>query len=325
MVLFNTQIDSGDLTHAYYTQDNRVLLGDKELHHRTLSLGGVVGAENIIDSALVDIDRITIGRCSQFTTLFVPVIYFLGSLPPLAKVWVSNGIGSTPTWTLEVVDTAPVVTAGGEDAELYSLVSNDTLTLYIFWIALDYTDPTNVIDRLYYASSTDGINWSLPILMYDAVTNPQLEDPTILDTNQDIHTLSISQLLDGTFGISTALEENGFCAGYALIDGASTCVITTIPATISGTVTLPPQPITQAHYSSPLIAFEFGGETFSYEITSPQQLPDGLHMQNNTGTQVSQTGPIVVNDGILIAGTPTYSEYQTPVVTTVAMQLRLTV
>jgi hypothetical protein len=76
------------------------------------------------------------------------------------------------------------VTAGGEDAELYSLVSNDGLTLYIFWIALDYTDPTNVIDRLYYASSTDGINWSLPILMYDAVTNPQLEDPTILDTNQ---------------------------------------------------------------------------------------------------------------------------------------------
>lgn len=312
--LKNLVIDPNHVVHVIYRKVNTITTASNFIH-RTLTFAGVIGSEDIIDTG----SSAAIYRSMILGTKIILVTEDGGNLP---AVYVAPDY-NTPVWgPLTTIAVGPIGFSEG-----FGLTSLDGLTAYYFWIVLDYSDPLNVIDRLYYQSTTDGVTWADPILMYDAVTNPQLEDPSELPTDQDLHTLSVTQLLNGTFGIYTALEENGFCAGYALLDDA--CNILFTPVAVAGVVTMPPA--SQAHYSEPVIAYEVGGETMVYTITPPAP-PTVTHIDGGMinvqiagqgTTTYTTTGPVTTDSGIVITGQPVYPTYQTPVVQTVRGHVRL--
>lgn len=316
--LQNAMIDSADLIHVWYiTADGNTSFNS--YNHNTLTLGGVVGVVTAIINHPGGIFNISTGVCSEWIDNGVHKLvapnFTVTNNPQVAAAYISDNLTGT-NWSLVTFDLTPAVSSGGDDVEVFSLTDSTGTILYVFWIALDYSDPLNVIDRLYYAAD-DGSGVSQPVLMYDAVTNPELEDPTIDPTDQDLHTLSVSFLSAGNFGIYTALEQNGLCSGYYLLD--ENCAILFSPAAVSGIVTLPA--MSGAYYSTPFLAYEVGGETFEYTFTSAP--PGDLAMQTTSGTERTVTGPIIVDDGIVIAGEPVYSEYQTPVTTTWGGHVRL--
>ncbi len=222
----NVLLDPDERMHIFY----RVLNTLKDI----TVLAGVIGAANVV--------RVGTGQDS-FSELGQPAILGTDIILPytfdefntgqaLAAVIVGGPYNNPTTWAAPlVIDTIPTVSVNGADTTLCAVPSLDGLTVTVFWISLDYSsfpNPAGIIDQMWY-SQNSGFGWGAPVLYYDAVTNPQLEDPGEDPFAQDLHTISVIALLNGTFGACTALEENGFCAGYYLVAEACDIVITVTP------------------------------------------------------------------------------------------------
>ncbi len=310
-------LDPDERIHVYYD------IPGSELKEVTV-LAGVVAAATTVRTGGGNDDFNEMGQPTIWgTKIVLPYIFEVGGIP-LAAVLVGDTFAGPTTWDApHVIDTVPTVTIAGEDLYVFALVSLDGLTAYVFWIALDYGNPSAVIDQMWYASNS-GSGWSAPILYYDAVANPQQEDPSVLPINQDLHTISVAALSNGTFGVATAMEENSFCAGYFLLEGAGACDITiTVTPHGSGPVTvpndgsvfaLPPAygltpytfsgPLTTPNAPALMKAVEGGGPPQNFEYSIPTgNLPAGMSLGGSiTG---SASAPVQSSTGLSFQGTPT--------------------
>lgn len=316
----NVQIDPNDTIHVIYAHN--VLLVSNAIKDLMVATPGLTTSE-------VDVEN---PSSNTFSALLpsVPAIWGNDIAIPyftvvagqnMPAVWVGTNYAAPTYGVLTPVLTTPVCTLGGDDAAEYYAVAIGG-TLYVFFIVLDYSDPLNVIDQMWFVSN-NGSGWddSNAQLFYDAVTNPQLEDPAEDPNDQFLHTISITSLTSGTFGVYTAMEENGECSGYYLLNSTSSCTILFDPPELAGVVVMPQ--VDNAHYNENLIAFEVGGETFEYTVTGGT-IPDGLSLAPpGSPMMTTQTGPITSSTGIQIQGQPTYSEYQGEVTTTWGLNVRL--
>lgn len=319
-------VDPLDVIHVFYQSGipNVVFpLQPQDLVHNTVTTGGVIGAPQVIETGLPGI-AFAPGYCSVWNNKLIVPSYTAGS-SERAGVWIGDPY-TAPVWTFEQVDNI----AWGpdpEDEDVFSFVDGDGV-LHLFWITLDFNpaDPADIIDRMYYATN-DGSGWSAPVLFYDEVTDPQQEDPAIDPYDQFLHTLSVTKLANGLFGVVTALEENGFCAGYYLID--SSCDIT---------IEVGPQPSAAHPVFAPTLIIEMGdtgpfplasavanqpyppqqilaqetapGESFEYEVTAGA-LPTGMTIRSSTSSTTT-TGPVTTSSGITIQGQPTLTRFTGP-------------
>ncbi len=302
VILINVIIDPDERLHIYY----HTITSTFDLREVTI-LANVVGAASDVNLGISVGDALTVGQPSIIgTNIVIPYIQTLLNGNDFTSVIV-GGPYSNPVWANPlVVDTLPTVTVNGSDITTRSVVSKDGLTVFVFWIALDYSNISAVIDQMWYVSNNNGGvgAWSAPILYYDAVANPELEDPTVTPINQDLHTLSVIVLDDGNFAVCTALEENGFCAGYYLVN---------LPCsfTITPTIRFPSGVGGERYNPVNIIGSEVGGppsQSVSYTILDTNSnvapaLPLGMVIgkratQGAPITNTSLTGPLVSNNVI---------------------------
>lgn len=183
------------------------------LFYRTFTNPGVMGAEQaVLSSAFLanqNENSVPVGRISIWNGNFKAPYYdanghaaiFTGA-PYTAPVWDAGVLVDTLTWGVNE-----------QDSDGFTLVDANN-NLILFWNSED-TGNVVPVDQMYYAINS-GSGFAAPVLFYDAVANPQLQDPAQTPASQFLHTLSAVRFTNGNFGVITAMEENGFCAGYYL-------------------------------------------------------------------------------------------------------------
>lgn len=321
----NALIDENDLVHFWYNSGG-------DIFHRTATMAGVISAPDLVYNGPA-LGRYTIGRPTIWLDpndgikkLIVPTNDPPEAYGSMGYLEGTPATSATPAWAF--VNVFGSLPASWDSTHPFSFVDSDGV-LHVWWINLDFTppDPADIIDRIYY-NSNDGSGWGEPVLFYDEVTNPQLNDPTIDPYDQFIHTLSVSKLLNGLFGVATALEENSLCAGYYLLDGTCDIEIEVGPAptqshpsfvpafTIAmgetGPFPLPPARAGRAYSEQEILPSENGGsgQEFEYTVTSGS-MPPGITIGAPSSPRTT-TGPIRSTGGFTIQGTPTLTPFTGP-------------
>ncbi len=308
-------VDAIDVTHVFWS---KTVAGTTTLNHTKIT-AGVVGAPQAVHAN----GNSTFTRTGKSnaviwgTKLVFPSCDDAGNL---AGVWIGTPIAA-PVWTFTLVDTIDWAGAGfpaESDDETFVFV--DSGTLYVFWIALDPSDPSNVLDREYF-SSNDGSGWADPAIFYDAVTDPQTFDP-VSDEDQFIHVTNFTKLSDGSFGGLIALETPTFCAPFYLLPGDCDITITVTPHGASpitvpddGMVYVLPHAygLTQYSFSQGTVgapalmqAVEGGGPPQTFEYSIPQgNMPAGMSLGGSLSG--SSSPPVQSSGGLSFQGTPNFN------------------
>ncbi len=286
-------VDNIDTIHFFW---RKAVAGITSLNHTTI-IAGVVSAPQLVHSAS---NFLFCSSGKSNPTIDGANIVFPSVDDTNFRAGIYNGTPlASPTWTFQQVDDIDwtgLGFAGESDDEVF--VFENGGVLYCFWIALDFDNIGNIIDQEYYKTRTAGV-WSGAVLFYDAVTNPQTDDP-VPPENQFIHATNFAKMIDSTFGSFIALETNTFCAPYSLVDqGGGGCSFTITPIVIAHSV------IGGERYDSQvqIIGSEVGGapvQVITYSVVSGA-LPPGMTIGKRVsqGAQLSQTtstGPIVSNN-----------------------------
>jgi hypothetical protein len=313
--VFSAVVDAIDVTHVFW---NESVTGTITLYHSKIT-AGVVGARQAVH-ANTNQFFCTSGKSNAVISGASLVFPSANDAGTRAGVWIGTPL-AVPVWTFTLIDDIDwtgLGFAGESDDETFVFVDPATGNLYAFWIALDFDDPLNIIDREYY-KVFDGATWSDPVLFYDAVTDPQTFDP-VSDADQFIHATNFTVLSDGSFGALIALETPTFCAPFYLLAG---CDITiTVTPHGSSPVTVPDD--AQVFALPPaygLTPYTFGGssptpnapallqavegagppQNFEYSITQGS-LPQGMFLGASISGQTSP--PVQSSTGLSFQGTP---------------------
>ena len=165
-------VDSLDVIHLFYRKVPVYNSDTGPVYHITLTTGGVVGVEEIVNPASTS-QRY--GRAVEFVagdSYLIPS--YDGST--IAGVWEGTP-RSAPVWTFTLVDTIPPA-AGVTDVSAFAMVNPAGTVALLLWGSSDDPAPydlnnpaTFTINNYYYAVNT-GSGWSAPILLYDEVADP---------------------------------------------------------------------------------------------------------------------------------------------------------
>jgi hypothetical protein len=219
---FQFYVDSNDLIHGIYS----ILPGGSlpktiSLYHGTLDSSGTITLGNLIDTF----------SATSFVNVFLPspptiangqvYVSICGAWRNVATVYIGDDpLATAPGWTVSLASDTQITDWFINGS--YAFSATDGVLAYVFWTVFDSDNPSDIIQRIYYATH-DGSTWSAPIEYYDFVINP----PASIDTPVDPSNFSLFQLsvaiLSGTgLGVlasmlySNDLFEN---AGFDLISG----------------------------------------------------------------------------------------------------------
>lgn len=260
--------DSTGLFHIFYRKAATQAAVSASLYHITLTSGGVIGAEDLIDATL---SQFPTGKPIEFDGSLVVPFYNSAALtgvwlgtPTAAPVW-SFLLLNTLSWPPEVHDVGDQVPAAGSPeygARAFAFVSGGVA--YVLWQTTNGDAFNYTVNRLYFVSNF-GSGWSNPILLYDENLDPG-----------NWYVLTAAKL----FVLSAAIIAGSFSA-IASIDCGGEGFLSPFSLSVLISCDNPPDGIIGVPYSHFLLA-SGGVPPYTFAITAGA-LPDGLTLDPATG------------------------------------------